>query len=74
MIMSHTLVQPQENKTAGTENLSANKGIEALKHASRIATEIGISDMTLDEINTEIAAARISQSPVPKYALCRNRL
>ena len=33
-------------------------GIAALKRASRIAEEYGISDMTLDEINAEIAEAR----------------
>ena len=35
-----------------------NPGITALKRASRIAKECGISDMTLDEINAEIAEAR----------------
>ena len=35
-----------------------NKGVEAMKQASRIAEENGISDMTLDEINAEIAEAR----------------
>lgn len=33
-------------------------GIAAMKRASRIAAERGISDMTLDEINAEIAEAR----------------
>lgn len=33
-------------------------GISAMKRASRIAAERGISDMTLDEINAEIAEAR----------------
>ncbi len=33
-------------------------GIDALKRASRIAKEYGTSDMTLDEINAEIAEAR----------------
>ena len=33
-------------------------GITALKRASRIAEEYGISDMTLDEINAQIAEAR----------------
>lgn len=40
------------------EEKSAGKGLEALKAASRIAEENGISDMTLDEINEEIAQAR----------------
>ena len=33
-------------------------GVSAMKRASRIAEENGISDMTLDEINAEIAEAR----------------
>ena len=41
-------------------NLSRNKGLEAMKTASMIAEENGISDMTLDEINVEIAEARKS--------------
>ena len=35
-----------------------NPGITAMKRASRIAAERGISDMTLDEINAEIAETR----------------
>lgn len=35
-----------------------NSGIEAMKRASRIAENYEISDMSLDEINAEIAAAR----------------
>ncbi|MBR6458592.1 MAG: type II toxin-antitoxin system RelB/DinJ family antitoxin [Actinomycetaceae bacterium] len=35
-----------------------NPGIAAMKRASQIAAERGISDMTLDEINAEIAEAR----------------
>ena len=35
-----------------------NRGMEAMKAASRIAEEKGIADMTLDEINMEIMAAR----------------
>ena len=37
---------------------SDNPGIAAMKKASRIAAERGISEMTLDEINEEIAEAR----------------
>ena len=37
---------------------AGNRGLSAMKAASRIAAENGISDMTLDEINAEIAAAR----------------
>lgn len=35
-----------------------NPGIKALERASKIAEELGISDMTLDEINAEIAETR----------------
>lgn len=35
-----------------------NKGLEAMKEASRIASENGIADMTLDEINAEINVTR----------------
>lgn len=35
-----------------------SKGLQAMKAASRIAEENGLSDMTLDEINAEIKAAR----------------
>ena len=35
-----------------------NKGLQAMKNASLIAEENGISDITLDEINAEIRAAR----------------
>ena len=37
---------------------SENRGLTAMKTASRIAFENGISEMTLDEINAEISAAR----------------
>ena len=32
--------------------------VQAMKEASRIAAENGIADLSLDEINAEIAAAR----------------
>lgn len=35
-----------------------NRGIQAMKRASRIAQEQGVADMTLDEINAEISEAR----------------
>ena len=35
-----------------------NAGILALQRARQIAEEYGISDMSLDEINAEIAEAR----------------
>lgn len=40
------------------DDLPSNKGIQAMQKASRIAEENGISNMTLDEINAEIAEAR----------------
>lgn len=40
------------------DEASENRGLAAMKAASRIAAENGIADMTLDEINAEIAAAR----------------
>lgn len=42
------------------EKKEENSGIAALKRASRIAAENGISDMPLDEINAEIAMVRNS--------------
>lgn len=51
----------QENGIPFSMNLndfSENKAVSAMKAASKIAMENGISDMSLDEINTEIAAAR----------------
>lgn len=38
--------------------MTENRGLAAMKAASQIAAENGIEDMTLDEINAEIAAAR----------------
>ncbi len=35
-----------------------NRGLEAMKEASRIDTMNGISEMTLEEINAEINAQR----------------
>ena len=40
------------------ENKEENKGLEAMKAASFIAAQNGISDMSLAEINAEIAEAR----------------
>lgn len=40
------------------ENTAENRGLNAMKEASRIARENGISEMSLEEINAEIAAAR----------------
>ena len=40
------------------EEVKENKGISAMKCASKIAKEYGISDLSLDEINAEIREAR----------------
>ena len=51
----------QENEIPfpmNVKELPKNRGLEAMKEASRIATENGIADMTLDEINAEIDLAR----------------
>ena len=40
------------------DEIPENKGIQAMKAASRIAVENVISDITLDEINAEITEER----------------
>lgn len=40
------------------DSSSESEVLKAMKAASRIAEENGLSDMTLDEINAEISAAR----------------
>lgn len=40
------------------DSKSENRGLDAMKAASRIASENGISEMSLDEINAEISAVR----------------
>ena len=40
------------------EEAKENKGISAMKRASQIAKEYGISDLSLDEINEVIREAR----------------
>lgn len=40
------------------KNSAVNRALAAMKKASRIAEENGVEDMTLDEINAEIAEAR----------------
>ena len=46
------------------EYVSGNPGITAIKEASRIAVQTGISEMSSDEINAEIAAARDCEKSV----------
>ena len=51
----------QENGIPFSMNINdipANKGMAAMQAASAIARENGIDNMTLDEINAEIAEAR----------------
>ncbi len=51
----------QENGIPFSMKLSdqqENSAIAAMREASRIAEENGVADMTLEEINEEIAAAR----------------
>jgi len=40
------------------DDINENRGLKAMKAASAIAEEKGIADMTLDEINLEIAEVR----------------
>lgn len=40
------------------DSSSESEALKAMKAASQIAEKNGLSDMTLDEINAEIAAAR----------------
>ena len=40
------------------EEVKEKKGISAMKRASKIEKEYGISDLSLDEINAEIREAR----------------
>ena len=46
------------NVTEITEEAEPMNFLEAIQAANRIAEEYGIADMTLDEINAEITAAR----------------
>lgn len=57
MCMSR-LVQERGIPCGMQPTLLTERGIRALQCASSIAKQHGISEMTLDEINAEIAAAR----------------
>ena len=48
----------QENGIPFSMKLNTTRGWEAVKEANRIAEENGTADMTLEEINAEIAASR----------------
>ena len=52
------LIQEQGIPFSMTLREIENRGIRALSKSSQIAKEQGISEMTLDEINAEIAEAR----------------
>ena len=58
--MANTLVQFRADETTRIKavGISENRGMAAMKEASRIAAAEGIADMTLDEINEEIAETR----------------
>jgi DNA-damage-inducible protein J len=47
-----------------TDIPNGSKALAAMKNASRTAEEKGISNMTLDEINAEISAARTEQGGI----------
>ena len=48
----------QENGIPFSMKLKTNRGWETVKEANRLAEANGASDMTLEEINAEITAAR----------------
>lgn len=66
--MESTCVPSREEETVVTKaeeileqlgiDTAENKGVSAMKRAGKIAEKIGISEMTLDEINGEIREAR----------------
>lgn len=58
MCMSRLIQENGVPFSMKADEVPENKGIKAMKEASRIAAEYGISDMTLEEINAEIAEAR----------------
>ena len=58
MCMSRLIQENGVPFSMKVDEFSSNRGIDAMKAASRIAVENGIADMTLEEINAEISAAR----------------
>ncbi len=58
MCMSRLIQENGVPFSMKVDEIDENRGVKAMKAASRIAAANGISDMTLDEINTEIAEAR----------------
>lgn len=58
MCISHINQENGIPFSMNVNDIPRNRGLEAMREASRIASEGGISDMTLDEINAEIDAVR----------------
>ena len=58
MCMSRLIQENGVPYSMKVDDLSAGRGMKAMKAASHIAAENGIANMTLDEINTEIFEAR----------------
>ncbi len=58
MCMSRLIQENGVPFSMKVDDIFENRGMKAMKTASRIAAENGISDMTLDEINAEISEAR----------------
>ena len=58
MCMSRLIQENGVPFSMKVDDIYENRGTKAMKTASRIAAENGISDMTLDEINAEISEAR----------------
>lgn len=58
MCMSRLIQENGVPFSMKVDDISENRGMKAMKEASRIAAMNGISNMTLDEINAEITEAR----------------
>lgn len=55
MCMSRLIQENGVPFSMKVDDISENRGMKAMKEASNIAAENGISDMTLEEINAEIS-------------------
>ena len=58
MCMSRLIQENGIPFSMNLDEITENRALRATRDASRIARENGIADMSLDEINGEIAAAR----------------
>ena len=56
--MKSTSAQLQKSMEKVITVSSENKAVKAMKAASKIAAEIGLEDLTLNEINAEILEVR----------------